>query len=129
MTKKELMIKAHEMTREIKREFPEVYYKFQLGLCLAYLQSEGGKEMTIEEKLLELGYKTWTKGMVDTIDYKKRIYINNIEELANKLNIEVPAKALRRDTMYFDCLDNHFYFSVSSSRKSYVNAIIEELRK
>ena len=45
MTKKELMIKAHEMTKEIKREYPEVDYKFQLGLCLAYLQSEGEVEM------------------------------------------------------------------------------------
>lgn len=44
MTKKEIMIKAHKMTKEIKNEYPEVDYKFQLGLCLAYLQ-EGGNEM------------------------------------------------------------------------------------
>ena len=45
MTKKELMIKAHEMTKEIKNEYPGVDYKFQLGLCLAYLHEEGEKEM------------------------------------------------------------------------------------
>ena len=45
MTKKELMIKAHKMTKEIKAEYPAVDYKFQLGLCLAYLYQEGGKEM------------------------------------------------------------------------------------
>ncbi|EOR20570.1 hypothetical protein A500_16305 [Clostridium sartagoforme AAU1] len=44
MTKKELMIKAHKMTKEIKAQYPTVDYKFQLGLCLAYLQ-EGGNEM------------------------------------------------------------------------------------
>lgn len=45
MTKKELMVKAHEMTKEIKNEYPGVDYKFQLGLCLAYLHAEGEKEM------------------------------------------------------------------------------------
>ena len=46
MTKKELMVKAHKMTKEIKNEYPTVDYKFQLGLCLAYLyENEGEKEM------------------------------------------------------------------------------------
>lgn len=46
MTKKELMIKAHKMTKEIKAEYPAVDYKFQLGLCLAYLyENEGEVEM------------------------------------------------------------------------------------
>ena len=45
MTKKELMIKAHKMVKEIKNEYPTVDYKFQLGLCLAYLNKEGEKEM------------------------------------------------------------------------------------
>ena len=29
--------KAHEMAKEIKREYPEVDYRLQFGLCLAYL--------------------------------------------------------------------------------------------
>lgn len=45
MNKKELMKKAHKMTKEIKREYPEVDYKFQLGLCLAYLSKEKVVEM------------------------------------------------------------------------------------
>lgn len=45
MTKKELMVKAHKMAKEIKNEYPEVDYKFQLGLCLTYLHQEGEKEM------------------------------------------------------------------------------------
>lgn len=45
MTKKELMIKAHAMTKEIKKECPNVDYKFQLGLCLAYLYEEGDVKM------------------------------------------------------------------------------------
>ena len=46
MTKKELMVKAHKMAKEIKNEYPAVDYKFQLGLCLAYLyENEGEVEM------------------------------------------------------------------------------------
>ena len=75
MTKKELMIKAHEMTKEIKREYPEVDYKFQLGLCLAYLQSEG------EVKMVEL------KG-----SEKQVKWANDIREvvlLASRRNLEL----------------------------------------
>lgn len=43
MTKKELMQKAHQMTKEIKAEYPNVDYKLQLGLCLAYLHEEEGE--------------------------------------------------------------------------------------
>lgn len=45
MTKKELMVKAHKMTKEIKAQYPTIDYKFQLGLCLTYLQNEGENEM------------------------------------------------------------------------------------
>ena len=53
MTKKELMIKAHKMTKEIKNEYPTVDYKFQLGLCLAYLYEEGEKKMEKAISLLD----------------------------------------------------------------------------
>lgn len=32
-----IMKEAHKLTREIKKEFPNVDYKFQLGLCISYL--------------------------------------------------------------------------------------------
>ncbi|MCF0163167.1 MAG: hypothetical protein HUJ88_11410 [Fusobacterium necrophorum] len=44
MTKKELMIKAHKMAKEIKNEYPTVDYKFQLGLCLSYLLNNKEQE-------------------------------------------------------------------------------------
>ena len=34
---KNIMKEAHKLTKEIKKEFPEVDYKFQLGLCISYL--------------------------------------------------------------------------------------------
>lgn len=38
---KNLLKEAHKMTKEIKREYPEVDYKFQLGLCLSFLYKKG----------------------------------------------------------------------------------------
>ena len=39
-----IMKEAHKMTREIKAEYPEVDYKFQLGLCIKYLLKESKRE-------------------------------------------------------------------------------------
>ena len=47
---KNIMKKAHEMTKEIKKEFPNVDYKFQLGLCLSFLYHNEG----VEEEMVEL---------------------------------------------------------------------------
>ena len=129
MNKKELMIKAHKMTKEIKNEYPTVDYKFQLGLCLAYLyENEGEKEMSIEEKLQGLGYKVWSKKDSEGNVIAKRIYINNLAELAEKLNVELMnQKGYRKDSMYFDCLDGKFYFNVTSSRKATVLEIISAI--
>lgn len=41
-----LMKEAHRLTKKIKNEFPEVNYKFQLGICMSYLlNGEGENEM------------------------------------------------------------------------------------
>lgn len=50
---KNILKKAHELTREIKKEFPEVDYKTQLGICISYLYNKEAEEVisleTIEE--------------------------------------------------------------------------------
>jgi len=48
---RELFLKAHQMTREIKRQYQEVDYRAQFGLCLSYLlkNRKEEKEMTIGE--------------------------------------------------------------------------------
>ena len=48
--KKNLMKKAHEMTREIVEKYGDVDYRTQLGLCLSFLAQEGEQEMKIEGK-------------------------------------------------------------------------------
>ena len=48
MFNSKLIKEAHKLTKEIKTEFPEINYKFQLGLCISYLLKKENK-MTILE--------------------------------------------------------------------------------
>ena len=84
--------------------------------------------MGIEEKLQGLGYKIWSKKDSEGNVIAKRIYINNLAELAEKLNVELMnPKGYRKDSMYFDCLDGKFYFNVTSGRKATVLEIISAI--
>lgn len=51
MNKKELMVKAHKMVKEIRNKYPEIDYKFQLGLCLTYLYEEETKKENIVSEI------------------------------------------------------------------------------
>lgn len=124
MLNKEIMKKAHQMTREIKAEFPEVNYQIQLGLCISYLLEEKGEvEVKVEEKLENLGYKIWKKNDM------KRIYINDLVSLAEKVNVSVPnPKTFKKSNMYYDCVLEMFYYNTTSSRKTTVEEIILAVR-
>lgn len=55
MMNKELMKKAHQLTKEIKAEFPEVDYKGQLGICIKFLLAEAKVEVEeIPEEKIEI---------------------------------------------------------------------------
>ena len=47
---KNLMKAAHQMAKEIKVEYPNIDYKFQLGLCLSYLAENKGVVEMVELK-------------------------------------------------------------------------------
>lgn len=47
-----IMIKAHQMAREIKNSAPEVDYRAQLGLCLSFLMTK--KEEKVMEEMAKL---------------------------------------------------------------------------
>lgn len=42
---KDLMKRAHELTKEIKKEYPEINYQAQLGICISYLSNKEEREM------------------------------------------------------------------------------------
>lgn len=45
---REIFLKAHQMTREIKRQYQEVDYRAQFGLCLSYLLKNRKEEKGME---------------------------------------------------------------------------------
>jgi hypothetical protein len=81
---KEVVKKAHAMAREIKKEYVEVDYKTQFGLCVSYLLSEEVEEteLSVEEKIENAVQKVAkTHGETDVVvkikNWKeRRIYIN-----------------------------------------------------
>ena len=82
MTKKEIMKKAHKMTKKIKREYPEVDYRFQFGLCLSFLMNE--VKETIEIEMREL-----TIGSPKQIAWAKKIRENLLEEGKDNMNFDI----------------------------------------
>lgn len=67
---KNVMKAAHKLAKEIKTEYPNVDYKYQLGLCISYLAKKGENEM-VELKGSEKQVK-WAeeirKEMVENVD-------------------------------------------------------------
>lgn len=47
-----IMKEAHKLTKEIKKEYPEVNYMAQLGICIAYLSK--GEEIEVSERAIEI---------------------------------------------------------------------------
>lgn len=67
---KQLMVEAHRMTREIKKEYSDVDYQVQLGLCISYLMEE-------EKNNREITLKEYFKDMEDNPNYYGYIFYNN----------------------------------------------------
>lgn len=83
MNKKEMMVKAHKMTKEIKNKYPEVDYKFQLGLCLSYLYEEANKEneeSEIDRQINDLSTLVGKKVFVKRYSYDD-YYYNDSEKV------------------------------------------------
>ena len=73
MNKVELMREAHKMTREMKSKYPEVDYKFQLGLCIKYLlnkKEDESKMKPILNNYTQKGLKNYLE-IIETIDFEE----------------------------------------------------------
>ena len=76
--KRNLMKEAHKLTKEIKKQYPEVDYKTQLGLCLSFLsQEKEGNEM-VELKGTEKQVK-WAEDIRNRIIKVNEIFEKAIE--------------------------------------------------
>ena len=107
-----LMKKAHKLTKEIKKQYPEVDYKTQLGLCLSFLSQEGGKEM-VELKGTEKQVK-WAE------DIRNRII--KVNEIFEKAIEGVDMDKMAKSTW----LDDNMYVIAQTSLK---NILVQEEAK
>ena len=74
---KEMFKKAHAMAREIKREYPEVDYRTQFGICLSYLLNN--KEEEEMEFLKKEEVKHFENGMLTlTTSGRQRAWVAEI---------------------------------------------------
>ena len=90
---KNIMKEAHRMTKEIKKEFPNVDYKFQLGLCISYLYEESKKE---DVEMVEL------KGSEKQVKWANEIREKALE-IATRNNLVEVIKVLttKEDAKFF----------------------------
>lgn len=120
--KKELMIKAHKMTREIKAEYPEVNYKFQLGLCISYLLKNEVKE---DDTMVELN---GTEKQVAWANDIRENIIKMFDEKIELMNGEEKSYAIKNEL-----IRNRQYFknkvkTTQEARQEYVS-IIKEVKE
>lgn len=89
--KRNIMKKAHQMTKEIVEKYPDVDYKTQLGLCLSFLSQE---DKEVEEEMVEL------KGSEKQIAWAKDIRCRFVE-ICDKYELKLSKE------MYIDWSDSY----------------------
>ena len=83
---KNIMKEAHKLTREIKAEFPNVDYKFQLGICISYLSKN---EMKEDDNMYEFVLKN---GMNAKVKINEKAEVEHLEINNTVLADEVTSK-------------------------------------
>ncbi|MFR4533186.1 MAG: hypothetical protein ACLT5Y_16905, partial [Thomasclavelia ramosa] len=102
---------AHKMTKEIKEQYPEVDYKFQLSLCLSFLSQNGGKEMLLKESYKAIAVNSgldmdvFVKESCEKVEITKIVTKNQIIFERNKNNFN-DAKLGIKDNKFFIRLEN-----------------------
>lgn len=109
--KRNLMKKAHEMTREIVEKYGDVDYRTQLGLCLSFLAQNGGKEMLLKESYKAIAVNSgldmdvFVKESCEKVEITKIVTKNQIIFERNKNNFN-DAKLGIKDNKFFIRLEN-----------------------
>ncbi|MBO3417929.1 hypothetical protein [Clostridium perfringens] len=78
-----VMKEAHRLTKEIKKEFPNVDYKLQLGICMSYLLNGEGENEMVELQGSEKQVKWATDIRENTIKNIERA-LERLEEIQSE---------------------------------------------
>ncbi|UVX98846.1 MAG: hypothetical protein [Bacteriophage sp.] len=117
--KKNLMKKAHEMTKEIKEQYPEVDYKFQLSLCLSFLaQEKGGNKMEVKKLNGSEKQIKWAKNIIKEME--------SIIKEAKEYRLEESEKKWAKKSESFK--EKHNLSSIEDY-KVYVTNLVEKSEK
>ena len=94
----ELIRKAHKETRNMKKEFPIVTYKFQFGLEMSYLLSQikevenimvelkgSEKQIAWAEKIRDEKMEDWKKEQEDLKDAENKKYADELTAAAERI--------------------------------------------
>lgn len=81
----------------------------------------------MEKLLLSKGYKKWEKKDHEGKVTQCRIYINDLSPLMEEIGHLNPKK-FRGHQMYYNVLEDKFYYHTSPSREESVKNLIEYLR-
>ena len=95
-----------------------------IALKRAWAEAKAPNGKTVEEYLKSTGLKVWEKGS------HKRIYINDLISLgfAKDFNKSTQKSLSRGITLYYECNEDAFYYTASSSRKEHVKELIAKIR-
>lgn len=132
MLKSNLFKAAHKMTREIKAEYANVDYKFQFGLCLAYLlkgEVKMDKIQILKDSLIEVfekhGRMTDKKlDVLNKIDSSEFADHTNFIEATNAFRV---LEVVRTHYNHLDNLLSKFEFNTNESYESLMaTPVVEE---
>lgn len=116
---KNVMKEAHKLTKEIKREYPNVDYKAQLGICISYLMEGDNISKRAEEIKAELGVTEEEAVLLETVEKhflveygrNEKILMNLWENYGKKrVYIKCRWRSKYADTgVYFDLNNKYLY--------------------
>ncbi|MDU4144234.1 hypothetical protein [Clostridium sp.] len=118
-----VMKEAHRLTKEIKKEFPNVDYKFQLGICMSYLLNGEGENEMVELQGSEKQVKWATDIRENTIKSIDRA-LERLEEIQS----ERVAKGRKRVRIFDKRIDKLKVLLEKVKNESSAKIFIEEYR-
>lgn len=121
MTKSQMFIKAHQETKEIKKEYPEVNYRIQFGICLSNIMTK--KELSKEE-LIEMIIEEETYEE----SFSKKSYFNQAKVWSKygKERLYIPRNAYEQ-AGYVDLKSGEYYPTRPGNSSSFDTKLISQL--
>lgn len=122
MLNKNLLKEAHKMTKEIKKEYPEVDYKAQLGICISYLANK--------KEVRQMAELEGTEKQVEFATNIRENIINMIEESDSEYKNELLEEVCRiKLAVWFIERNNMMKFGEVETVEDLFRPFLKKLRR